>query len=126
MTPLQWKRLFFRVAVWVGLILLGLLIAGLGTAAWRMYGKAEEARITHTDAVGALESLHKRKGAVEGSLAKLGTERGVEEEIRLRYQLAKPGEEQIVLVVSEKTASTTVPPVKKSFWDSILRWFGSN
>lgn len=124
MTPLQWKRLFIRILGWVALVVLGLLIATVGAAAWRMYGKAEEARITHAAALTALENLQKRKGAVEESLARLGTERGIEEEIRLRYQLAKPGEEQIVLVASQSLASSSVTPDSKSLWDIISGWFG--
>ncbi len=123
MTPLQWKRLFIRILGWVGLILLGFLITTAGAAAWRMYGKAEDARVAHADAVTALDNLHKRKGVVETSLAKLGTERGIEEEIRLRYQLAKPGEEQIVLVASQAQASTSAAPENKSVWDIISGWF---
>ena len=88
-----------------------------------MYGKAEDARVAHADAVTALDNLHKRKGVVETSLAKLVTERGIEEEIRLRYQLAKPGEEQIVLVASQAQASTSAAPENKSVWDIISGWF---
>jgi cell division protein FtsB len=123
MTPLQWKRLFFRVMWWGALILLAFLLATVGAAAWRMYGKAEEARIAHDESKAALESLTERKSAVEKSLSKLSTERGIEEEIRLRYQLAKPGEEQIVLVSKEEEVPTTTP-AKKSFWEDVSGWFG--
>ncbi|MBX9765473.1 hypothetical protein K2X83_02425 [Patescibacteria group bacterium] len=124
MTPLQWKRLFIRIVGWIALLILGLLIATVGAAAWRMYGKAEEARIAHADAMIALENLHERKATVEESLSKLGTERGIEEEIRLRFQLAKPGEEQIVLVAAQANASTSASPQNKSLWEIILDWFG--
>lgn len=123
MTPLQWKRLFFRVLWWVALIVLGILLATVGAAAWRMYGKAEEARIAHDESVSALEALTERREVVERSLSKLSTERGVEEEIRLRYQLAKPGEEQIVLVSKEGEVTST-PIAEKSFWESAMSWFG--
>ncbi len=122
MTPLQWKRLFFRVLWWVALIVLGVLLATVGAAAWRMYGKAEEARIAHDESVSALEALTQRREVVEKSLSKLSTERGIEEEIRLRYQLAKPGEEQIVLV-SKESEVTSTPIVEKSFWESAMSWF---
>lgn len=124
MTPLQWKRFFIRAVGWVALVILALLIATLGAAAWRLYGKAEEARLTHQGAAQALEELRSRKSAVESSLSKLGTERGIEEEIRLRYQLAKPGEEQIVLVASQAQSAQNVTPEKKSLWDTLMGWFG--
>lgn len=124
MTPLQWKRFFIRTIGWAALVILALLIVTLGAAAWRLYGKAEEARMTHQGAAQALEELRARKAAVETSLAKLGTERGIEEEIRLRYQLAKPGEEQIVLVASQAQNNTNFEPVKKNFWDMLMSWFG--
>jgi cell division protein FtsB len=89
-----------------------------------MYGKAEESRVAHADSATALQGLRDRKTAVEGSLAKLSTERGVEEEIRLRYQLAKPGEEQIVLVAREKEASSTNVSEDSSFWSWVTGWFG--
>lgn len=108
----------------MALVILALLIATLGAAAWRLYGKAEEARLTHQGAAQALEELRSRKSAVESSLSKLGTERGIEEEIRLRYQLAKPGEEQIVLVASQAQNAQNVTPEKKSFWATVMSWFG--
>lgn len=124
MTPLQWKRFFVRGLGWVALVVLALLIATLGAAAWRLYGKAEEARMTHKGAAQALEELRSRKIAVESALTKLGTERGIEEEIRLRYQLAKPGEEQIVLVASRAEGVETFEPKEKSFWEMVQGWFG--
>jgi cell division protein FtsB len=123
MTPLQWKRFIIRSIGWVALIVLALLIATLGAAAWRLYGKAEEARLTHRGAAQALEELKARKMAVESSLSKLGTERGIEEEIRLRYQLAKPGEEQIVLVASQSQSAKNSLPETKNFWEVFVGWF---
>jgi cell division protein FtsB len=123
MTPLQWKRLIYRGLAWLLIAVLATLAVLIGFAAWKVYSKGEDARIAHANAEESLQELDERKVALETQLEKLGTDRGVEEEIRKRYQLAKPGEEVVVLVNEDDGAESSAKPAQRGFWESITSWF---
>lgn len=81
-------------------------------AAWENRRIAEE----------RLKDLEDKKAALSADLAKLGTESGVEESIRLKFGLAKEGEGVIVVVPDEK--KTEAEPLQKSgFFSFFLNWF---
>lgn len=123
MTPKQWKRLFFRIVIWILLIaLLGLLIA-VSAATWRVMTRGEAARTAHESAEDNLEGLTERKAKIEDALRRLDTPRGVEEEIRERYQVGLPGEEQFV-IVEPKNKTATTSDASQGFWGDIQSWFG--
>lgn len=121
MTPLQWKRLFFRVLIWIFLIALVGFLVVVGSSTWRVYSKGQEAEAMHKTAAKNVDELYERKGNVEESLEKLNTPRGIEEEVRKRYELGKPGEEQIVLV-TDPTKEAESGEEKKSLWDVLFGW----
>ena len=123
MTPLQWKRLFVKVAVWTVVLILAFLLIALSAVTWRVFSRAEEARVAKHAAEEELADLIKRKASVEESLSKLSTERGIEEVVRSRYQLAKPGEAQIILVAAKEGAPTSTADVSGSWWDVVADWF---
>lgn len=125
MTPKQWKRLFYRILVWVALLVLAFLLYTVGSATWRVYVKGQDARIAHMNAEQSLRELEMRKADVEGRLEKLGTEDGFEAEVRNRYQLAKPGEEVIVVVPAQSTGSENPTAEGKNIWDSFWGWFSN-
>jgi hypothetical protein len=121
MTPKAWKRLFFRAILWGGILLGTLSVALLGVATWDLYHKEEDARMAHQDAAEDLSNLTAREKTLSSELYKLDTSQGVEEEIRQKYPLAKPGEEVIVLTAAK--ASTTTSSGSSSLWDEIVAWF---
>ena len=122
MTPLQWKRLFYRLIIWAVLLVATFLVYTVGSATWRVFTKGQDARSAHMNAEENVNDLMERKALVEAKLNKLGTEEGFEAEVRDRYQLAKPGEEVIVLVnaQSDSKVSTTR---KTGFWETVTGWF---
>lgn len=123
MTPLQWKRLIYRVVAWVIVLALFGIATGIGLTTWRIYSRGEEARVAHENAAASVKALEARKIALETSLEKLQTDRGVEEEVRKRFQVAKPGEEVIVLVGADTGALSTESELKDDFWASLVKWF---
>ena len=56
------------------------------------------------------------------SIEKLKTDSGVEAEIREKYNVAREGEQVVVLVGGTTTIATTTP---KSFWDKTRQFFSN-
>lgn len=98
----------------------GVFIVLLGLATWHLYGKERAARQGHIDESKSLAELQGRKSSLQTQLKQLDTERGIEEEVRTRYPLVKPGEEEIMLVAAKQSASSTEE--KKGFWESLFGW----
>lgn len=73
-----------------------------------------------------LEALKDRKMSLEEKVTYLRDERGVEAEIRKHFDVAKDGEQVIVLVEDKHKADTATPTVtisdKESFWSRIWPW----
>ncbi|MCD5382348.1 MAG: septum formation initiator family protein [Candidatus Pacebacteria bacterium] len=76
-----------------------------------------------------LEALLERAALLEEKVSHLKNERGVEEELRSRFDVAKKGEQVVVIIDDDapNTAQTAqaieaAPPASWSFWDFIKRW----
>lgn len=54
-----------------------------------------------------LEDLHVQAATLEGEVARLKSDRGIEEELRDRYEIAKEGERVVVVVGDERASSAT-------------------
>jgi len=87
-----------------------------------MYQKANFAKKNRDVAEQELNSLNKRDDALSIELNKLSTERGLEEEIRHKFEVGKKGERLIVLVDS-KEPKKIVKLKKLSIWQKILELF---
>ena len=62
-----------------------------------------------------LHRLKERASVLEENLEHLGSERGMEEELRSRFDVAKEGEQVIILVEDEEESSVkTVPSSRKT------------
>ena len=122
MTPKQWKRLFYRIMIWVCLLLLFAFFVAVALATWRVFTREGEARQAREDAAKQLHDLDARKAALTESLNKLDTPQGVDEEIRKRYELAKPGEKQIIVIDATVNPKNTTTSRPKSFWEGFLSW----
>lgn len=123
MTPLQWKRLLARAAMWIGIIVGSFILIGFASVTWRVYSKERIARQEHLDEVQTLADLSARKTTLEEELKRLDTERGIEEEVRKRYQLTKPGEREIVLVDDKSLNASSTTGEKGGFWATMMSWF---
>jgi len=109
------KVLFIRVSVFIFVLFSILTIRSL----WIVYEKNKVVRERHTGLEEEITNLKGRKASLEEEIGRLGTERGLEEEIRTKFQVARPGEETVILVESEQATSSE----KKGFWDTIKSLF---
>ena len=117
------KSYLFSKYVAGGLFLLAALLSvsvyGRFEAERRMAARREEL-------ADELHSLKERAAAIETEVARLKSERGIEEEIRDRYQVSRAGEKVVVILGEEDGAQaepatssegkTEVPVSHKKWW----------
>lgn len=123
MLEFQEKRKFKKLIYSkITLVLLLIIIALLLNAIWGMYIKQHTA-ITNFDKTAAVyDSLQTRQEMISSEIERLKTSVGIEEEIRQKYGLVKPGEEVIVMV-GDNTASSSADSSSVGFWQKIKDWF---
>jgi len=83
-------------------IFLVLLIAWVFEGVWGQYKKNRLVNEAHTEAQEELTALLERKHELKEDLDRLGSERGIEEELRTKFHIAKPGEKTVIIVDSKE------------------------
>ena len=87
---LMWRRL-------LALVLL-VLVAIAAQGVWGVYKKAQDSGNLKTEAQAKLDDLKKRELELRTDISNLRSDRGIEAELRERYNLAAAGESVIVIV----------------------------
>jgi len=113
------KMVFGKIALFV-LILIFVLFAK-GT--WGVYQKASFAKDNRDRADQELEVLHTREEALREELTRLDTKRGLEEEIRHKFDVGLEGE-QLIILVDAPEPEAVVEPYIPSVWEKIVTFFG--
>jgi cell division protein FtsB len=114
-----------RSALLVRSIVFGalLLTAFLAFGVWKLFEKERAAKKSAAEMQQRLSELEERRGILAKKLGELETPRGIENEIRETYQVAKAGEQMAVII--DRTASSSASnEAKKGFWGAVLGWFG--
>ncbi len=111
-------RLFLRRLRLFGLLVLVVIAA---SGAWGVYRKERESATRRAEAERERTDLLERQSQLEGDLARLKTDRGLEETLREQYALAERGEKLIVIVdppapTPSKATSTVREWLRKTFW----------
>lgn len=96
-------------------IFLCILVLLLMRSVWSVYQKNAESGAKADIAALELAALRERKDELAGALFQIGTERGLEEEIRRKFQVAKPGE-SVVVIVDEASKKIEVQEQEKAWW----------
>lgn len=91
------RKILYAKATLGVLFVLSVIVA---RGAWHVYQKAAIARAERTEAERSFEELAGRAKELEESITRLKSERGIEEEIRQKFTVARSGEE-VVIVVDE-------------------------
>ena len=112
---------------WHSPLILAVLFAVLVIFAYNMVGLVRRERETNKNKVlelNKIEELRSRQASLSSDIDKLKTDRGVEDTIRDKFQVAKPGE-QMVVIVDDKSADDSNPPLPEdhSFWGFIKNMF---
>jgi cell division protein FtsB len=113
------RRILYSKAA---IIVLTFFLLVLANATWGVYKKQEASAANTVQAKNSLKKLKDRESVLTAELSRLDTEEGVEEEIRAKYGVSKPGEELLV-IVDDKNASTTEKQPEQSWWNKFKGLF---
>ena len=108
-----------RYGIAVGLIA---LIVFLSKPVWGVYQKERAVRAEERETREELETLLARKVFLEAEVARLSSGRGIEEEVRTKFPVSRPGEEVIVVVDEERIATSSANP-SSGFWNRLRAFF---
>jgi cell division protein FtsB len=101
---------------------LGLLVILAVHSTWNVYQKQRESVALLRVAQEESSVLKAREQELQTKIASMQTEQGMEEEIRSKFNVAKPGE-NVVVVLDQSDATTSTPRATTSFWQRILNFF---
>lgn len=113
------RRIYSIPALMVLLFITGAMIRGA-------YSILKTERITAREVAmmkESVETLTFRKDSLEGSIDRLQTEDGIEEEIKSKFNVARAGEKVAIIVDPPEPKATTTPdtdPWYKRLWHAII------
>ena len=104
------------------LVLLIIIIILFLNGVWQVYKKQMIAKENLIQTASVFDQLKAREKMLTAGVERLKTESGIEEEIREKYGLVKPGEE--VIKVVDQTDSTSSEDIQPDigFWQKVLNW----
>ena len=101
-----------------------MILLFLANGVWNIYQKEKESSTLDSDSKAKLEALSSQAGQLTTNINKLSTDTGIDEELRLKYGVVKPGEEMIVVVPDDSaTTSTSTGSVYSRFLEKIKSFF---
>ncbi len=115
----------FRHALYskISIFFLCIVVFFVGRATYRVYQKEKESEANLVVVESQFNELNNRDKALQSDITRLGSPRGIEQEIRDKFRVAKPGEEMALIVDSEATATDVVPVPSQSWWEKFKSWF---
>lgn len=99
------------------LVVLLFIIIFTARGVFNLYLRNQESVKALQDTKMKVKELTERKDQLSNEITKLNEDDGVEQEIREKFNVIKPGE-NVVLIVPDEAATTTVekPSIFKRFW----------
>lgn len=104
------------------LVILLVLIFFLGRSTFDIYQKSKLSYNNYIKVKRDYDSIEARKAMLESEINRLATDNGIEEEIRSKFNVAKPGE-TVVIIIDKNSTSTDVNNTKRDFWSSFWEIF---
>src|ERR1035437_2788325 len=104
----------------VSFVILFILIIFLGKSTLDIYKKYKISSDNYNETKKEYDSLQSRKGMLSSEINKLNTESGIEEEIRSKFSVAKPGETVVTVIDSSSSTSTDGNNSRKGFWSNLF------
>jgi len=107
----------------ITLLILFLLVLFMVRSTWNVYQKKRISEEMKNLSLENVEKLRLRDNELGKSIEKLETDSGVEEEIRLKFNVVKSGENMAVIVEDEKNNLATTTNLKIGWWNELLNFF---
>lgn len=114
------KRILLSPAV---LVILAVILVLMVRGTWAIYQKNRSSSNALNLSEDRLLKLQSRENELSGMIEKLHTESGVEGEIRDRFQMAKEGEREIVIVEDAGSQNNSAVSLEKTFFQRIKSFF---
>jgi len=111
------KVIYSRITIFVFIIIVIFLVR----AVYDIYQKERMSAKSVASVEENYNSLKARQSMLKSEIERLSTDKGVEEEIRSKFSVAKPGETVVVIIDSGST-STGLENVEVGFWQKIFGW----
>lgn len=118
------ERMLIKGLLWVIIVLVGAFAVFMAGSVWEVRNKERLAWQERVKAEERLRDVTERYGALSESVERFATERGLEEEFRKRFPVAKEGEEVIVLVDAPRAAGGIAKEPPRTLWERIRSLFG--
>ncbi|HAS85014.1 MAG TPA: hypothetical protein DCS23_03030 [Candidatus Yonathbacteria bacterium] len=104
--------------------MLAVMLFFAGKGAWGIHQKAQIAISERNIAQRSMLEMEERTAELQSSLIHLKSDIGVEEEIRQKYSVVRPGEEVVVIVDDRaKKSENSEAGIGNGFWRSIVDFF---
>lgn len=115
----QFKKIIYSKVFFVVFLI---LIIFLGRSTYDIYKRQNLSATNYSGVKKNYDGVKERKDMLEFEIERLKTDVGVEEEIRSKFNVAKPGE-TVVTIIAGKGTSTDASNEKSSFWSSFWGMF---
>jgi cell division protein FtsB len=112
------KKILYSRAMFV-VILAAIVLAGRAT--WSVYQKEKISQLNLHRLQGEIAELKQKEDYIKSGINRLGTARGIEEEIRQKFKVVKGGEAMAILIDDETAITAT--STEKGFWSTIVDVF---
>lgn len=88
-----------------------------------MYKKERDTRLRRIEQREVLDELEGREESLREEIERLSTERGIEEEVRSKFEVGKEGEEVVIIVDNPDDEDVNKKEIEKTFLQKIFSWF---
>ena len=124
MLGFQEKQRFRRILYSkVTLIILAVIVLLLLQSVWGVWGTARETRLLREREERTLEELKARAAILQAEVDRLSAERGIEGEIRSKFDVAKEGESVLIITDPKESGEDTDTSPRSGFWATIVNFF---
>lgn len=120
----RFERIIVKGLLWLCIVFVLGVAVFLSGAVWEVKQKQDLAWQERNNAGRSHEELEERKSTLLEQVSHFESERGLEEEFRKRFPVAKEGEEVIVLIDPQHEADAAVATPPKGVWATLRSWLG--
>ena len=113
-----WRTIFHSRVAFLGALLICLAMVRI---VYDRYSIEQDMITKRVEAETRLQALQSRKTELEEKVEYLSNDRGIEAEMRRNFDVARPGEQVVIII--EKEATTTVDPLPKISDTNEKAWY---